>query len=87
MGCGEGAIWGVSQLSGLGDEWGVVPPTKKEDIGEAGGARGGEDTFRLGRGAFQVLCNTDEISGGSCIVHSAECWAWDADLEATPHRW
>ena len=42
-GCGEGAIWGDSQLSGLGDEWGVVLPTRKEGRGEAAGGRGGEE--------------------------------------------
>lgn len=86
MGCEEGAIWGVSQLSGLGDEWGVVPPTKKEDLGEAGGALCGEDTFCWDGELLQ--CSTHrEISGGGCIVHSGERWAWDADLEAMPRRW
>lgn len=67
MGCGVGAILGNSQLSGLGDKWGVVLPKRTEGREEAAGGRGGgggEVTLCLGRSVSEVL----RTAGGSCIM-------------------
>lgn len=73
----QNGVWGGnnlgdSQLSSLGDKWGVVLPTKKEGRREAAGGHGREVALCLRRVCLRCSATSRELWEAAVLCQSAE---------------